>query len=147
MSDPNAALSASFIARITGRIVSAYVTNNRVDRLRLGEVVDTVSRSLSALAANARGDAPAASGNPAVPIKQSITPDYLICLEDGTRLKMLKRHLRTHHGLTPQQYREKWRLAADYPAVAPNYAKKRSTLAREIGLGRPATAMRRKSGR
>ena len=75
------------------------------------------------------------SGAPAISIKKSITPDYLICMEDGVKLKMLKRHLRTHYGLTPQQYREKWGLPSDYPMVAPNYAKKRSQLAKEIGLG------------
>lgn len=147
MSDPNAPLSASFIARITGRIVSAYVTNNRVDRLRLGDVVNTVSRSLAALAADGKDAAQVTSGNPAVPIKQSVTPDYLVCLEDGARLKMLKRHLRMHHGLTPLQYREKWALTPDYPVVAPNYAKKRSALAREIGLGGPANKAQRKPRR
>ncbi len=123
------------IARITGKIISAYVTNNRIDRLRIGELIDSVRQSLAALASGDDTGASAESLKPAVPIKRSITPDYLICLEDGMRLKMLKRHLRTHFDLTPQQYRAKWGLAADYPMVAPNYAARRSELARQIGLG------------
>ena len=75
---------------------------------------------------------------PAVPIKKSVTPDYLICLEDGKKLKMLKRHLKTAYGMTPEEYREKWGLPADYPMVSPNYARQRSQLAKEIGLGRQA---------
>ena len=123
------------IIRVTGKIITAYVTNNRIDRQRIGELIESVRGSLSELAA---GDSPSSSNEslrPAVPIKRSVTPDYLICLEDGARLKMLKRHLRTHYGLTPQEYREKWGLPPDYPMVAPNYAARRSELAREIGLG------------
>jgi predicted transcriptional regulator len=81
------------------------------------------------------GDSPAVPLKPAVPIKKSVTPDYLICLDDGRKLKMLKRHLRTAYGMTPKEYREKWGLASDYPMVAPNYAQRRSELAKAIGLG------------
>lgn len=129
------------IARVTGRIITAYVTNNRVDRLRIGELIDSVRQSLTAIA---RGEGSPESLKPAVPVKRSITPDYLICLEDGARLKMLKRHLRTHYDLTPQQYREKWGLPPDYPMVAPTYALRRSELAREIGLGSGTPAKARK---
>lgn len=135
------------IIRITGKIITAYVTNNRVDRLRIGELIEAVRQSLTALARGDGGGGAAESLKPAVPVKRSVTPDYLICLEDGARLKMLKRHLRTHYDLTPQQYREKWGLPPDYPMVAPNYASRRSELARQIGLGAglPAKA-RRKAG-
>ena len=125
------------IVRITGKIITAYVTNNRIDRLRIGELIGSVRNSLTALASGAPAGAMSGEPNrPAVPIKRSVTPDYLICLEDGARLKMLKRHLRTHYNLSPQEYREKWGLPPDYPMVAPNYAAKRSELARQIGLDR-----------
>ncbi|MGD9536979.1 MAG: MucR family transcriptional regulator [Alphaproteobacteria bacterium] len=132
------------IVRVTGKIITAYVTNNRVDRLRIGELIESVRNSLAALANGEPSVGPGEALRPAVPIKRSVTPDYLICLEDGARLKMLKRHLRTHYGLSPQEYREKWSLPADYPMVAPNYAAKRSELARQIGLGGPEPAKRRK---
>jgi predicted transcriptional regulator len=132
------------IVRVTGKIITAYVTNNRIDRQRIGELIQSVRSSLSAMANGETGAATGESARPAVPIKRSVTPDYLICLEDGARLKMLKRHLRTHYGLSPQEYREKWGLSPDYPMVAPNYAAKRSELARQIGLGGQAPTRRRK---
>jgi predicted transcriptional regulator len=125
----------SSVTRLTGRIVTAYVTNNRIDRLRIGELVTTVHRTLSGLTGGGEGAAAAEATRPAVSPKRSVSPDHIVCLECGMRLKMLKRHLRTHHGMTPQEYRTKWSLAPDYPMVAPNYAARRSDLAREAGLG------------
>ena len=120
--------------RMAVDIVSAYVGNNSVPTTQVPEVINAINTSLSAL-----GDAnngPAETLRPAVPVRRSITPDYLICLEDGKQLKMLKRHLRAVYGLSPEEYRAKWSLAPDYPMVAPNYAKQRSNLAKQIGLGR-----------
>lgn len=130
------------IIRLTGRIVSAYVTNNRIDRLKVGELVGNVHKVLAGLTSGDVSEASVEAGQPSVPIKRSVTPDYISCLECGMRLKMLKRHLRTHHNLTPQEYRVKWALAHDYPMVAPNYAERRSDLARETGLGGPPTKAR-----
>ena len=122
------------LIELTADIVAAYVSNNSVasfDLKRLiGEVHGALQRSSHGLAA----PAPEAL-KPATTVKRSITPDYLICLEDGKRFKSLKRHLRTHYDLTPAEYRAKWGLPADYPMVAPNYAKTRSALARQMGLG------------
>jgi predicted transcriptional regulator len=115
-------------------IVAAFVGNNTVAVSDLPGLISSVFQALRAtgqVEAEKMAEAPV----PAVPIKKSIGTDFLICLEDGKKLKMLKRHLRTAYGLTPEQYREKWGLPADYPMVAPNYAKKRSSLARQIGLG------------
>jgi predicted transcriptional regulator len=120
--------------RMAVDIVSAYVGNNSVSTAQVPEVINAIYGSLSAL-----GDAnngPAETLRPAVPVRRSITPDYLICLEDGKQLKMLKRHLRAVYGLSPEEYRAKWGLAPDYPMVAPNYAKQRSNFAKQIGLGR-----------
>lgn len=122
-------------------IVVAYLSHNTV---AMHEIPRLIAETRAALAQNAAGPTQGAERNgtlvahkePAVPVKKSVTPDYLICLEDGTKLKMLKRHLRTAYDMTPEQYREKWGLPEDYPMVAPNYAKKRSSLAREFGLGR-----------
>ena len=114
-------------------IVSAHLSNNTVPVGDIPWLIHEVYGALTGL-----GQVPAKSADrlePAVSVKKSVTADYIVCLEDGKKLKMLKRHLRTAYGLTPEQYREKWGLPADYPMVAPNYAKKRSTLARQIGLG------------
>lgn len=115
-------------------IVSAYVGNNSVSAAQVPEVINTVYASL--LAIGETGNGPAETLKPAVPIRRSITPDYLVCLEDGKKLKMLKRHIRAVYGLSPEEYRMKWGLPADYPMVAPNYAKQRSNFAKQIGLGR-----------
>jgi predicted transcriptional regulator len=118
---------------LTAEIVSAHVSNNPVSISDLPNLIQEVYRTLSGM-----GQAPVVvpeKPQPAVPIKKSITPEYLICLEDGKKLKMLKRHLKTAFNLTPEQYREKWGLGADYPMVAPNYTKHRSSLAKRIGLG------------
>ncbi|MEM7491873.1 MAG: MucR family transcriptional regulator [Pseudomonadota bacterium] len=118
-------------------ILSAYVANNSVPLHDLPELIRVVHATLNGLSVD-----PATVGikTPAVPIKRSITEDYLICLEDGKKFKTLKRHLRSKYDMTPDQYREKWGLPPDYPMVAPSYAEKRSSLAKEIGLGRSRKA-------
>ena len=123
---------------LTAQIVSAHVANNSVQSDALPALIQSVFKTLS----GAGKDAPEqAKLEPAVPIKKSVFPDHIICLEDGKKLKMLKRHLATSYNMTPQQYRERWGLPHDYPMVAPDYAKHRSALAKEIGLGRkPAEA-------
>ena len=123
---------------LTAQIVSAHVANNSVQPDALPALIQSVFKTL----AGAGKDAPEqAKLEPAVPIKKSVFPDHIICLEDGKKLKMLKRHLATSYNMTPQQYRERWGLPHDYPMVAPDYAKHRSALAKEIGLGRkPAEA-------
>ncbi|MEQ8965453.1 MAG: MucR family transcriptional regulator [Azospirillaceae bacterium] len=118
---------------LTTQIVAAHVGNNTVAVNDLPNLIEQVYRTLSTV--GKAGDSQADRPQPAVPIKKSITPDYLICLEDGKKLKMLKRHLKTAYGMTPEEYRERWGLPSDYPMVAPNYAKQRSRLAKEIGLG------------
>jgi predicted transcriptional regulator len=115
-------------------IVSAYVSNNSVPAADLPALIGEVHLALSKVA-NGGAETPAEAPKPAVSIKKSVTPDYIICLEDGKKFKSLKRHLRTQYNMTPEQYREKWGLAPDYPMVAPNYAKARSELAKEMGLG------------
>ena len=120
-------------------IVSAYVSNNSVSTNQLPDLITSVHESLANL-----GEKPSETLKPAVPIKQSIKPDYIVCLEDGKKLKMLKRHLRTSYNLSPEEYRKKWGLKDDYPMVAPKYAAQRSELAKKIGLGKDA-AGRRKS--
>lgn len=119
---------------LTAEIVSAHVSNNPVALGDLPNLIQEVYRTLSTVGQPAAKPAPERP-QPAVPIKKSITPEYLICLEDGKKLKMLKRHLQTSYQLTPDQYRERWGLGSDYPMVAPNYAKHRSSLAKKIGLG------------
>ena len=124
---------AKFIG-LTAEIVSAYVSNNTVASSDIPALINQVH---SALLRVSTGEAEASSEplKPAVPVKRSINPDYIVCLEDGKKFKSLKRHLRTQYGMTPEQYREKWGLAADYPMVAPNYAAARSQLAKQMGLG------------
>lgn len=120
---------------LTAEIVSAHVSNNSVSVTDLPTLITEVHRTLSQLGTAAAPVVEPEKQVPAVPVKKSITPDYLVCLEDGKKMKMLKRHLQTSYGLSPDQYREKWGLGSDYPMVAPNYAKHRSTLAKKIGLG------------
>ena len=117
---------------LTAQIVSAHVSNNSVTIESLPNLIQDVYRTLQGVGKDA---APVDKPQPAVPIKKSIFPDYLVCLEDGKKLKMLKRHLKTAYNMTPEQYREKWGLGGDYPMVAPSYATHRSTLAKKIGLG------------
>src|SRR5438034_9903351 len=123
------------LLRMTADVVAAYVSNNTLATAQLADVIHAVYNSLRGL--DGQVAEPAAEPlKPAVPIRKSITPDYLICLEDGKKLKMLKRHLRSTYNLTPEEYRVKWGLAPDYPMVAPNYAARRSEFAKRIGLGR-----------
>jgi predicted transcriptional regulator len=125
------------LMRMTTDVVSAYVGNNSLPRAQLAELIGAVYSSLKGLDESP----PEPKIEPAkfaVSIKKSITPDYLVCLEDGKKLKMLKRHLRSTYNMTPDDYRAKWALPPDYPMVAPNYAAQRSAFAKEIGLGRGA---------
>lgn len=118
---------------LTTEIVAAHVSNNTVGIQDLPALIEQVYRTLSNV-----GTEPVVQSEkpqPAVPIKKSVTPEYIICLEDGKKLKMLKRHLKTAYNMTPEEYRDRWALPADYPMVAPNYAKQRSKLAKQIGLG------------
>src|SRR6476469_332190 len=118
---------------LTADIVAAHVSNNSVAVNDLPKLIQNVHSALSGISGN--GAAPEAKPEPQVSIRSSVKPDYIVCLEDGKRLKMLKRHLSTHYNMTPDQYRQKWGLTADYPMVAPNYAEQRRTLAKSIGLG------------
>ena len=126
---------SSEIVELCTEIVSAYVSNNAISQADLPKLIVDVHETLQGLT-NARPQEVAEVRKPAVSVKKSITPDYIICLEDGKKFKSLKRHLRTHYDLSPEEYREKWNLPVDYPMVAPNYAAARSRLAREMGLGR-----------
>ncbi len=122
------------LIELTGDIVAAYVSNNPVQMSDLPSLIQEVHVALDRLSTG-EVEQPKEELKPAVSVKKSITPDYLICLEDGKKFKSLKRHLRTHYDLSPEDYREKWGLPADYPMVAPNYAAARSELAKKMGLG------------
>lgn len=135
-SNPNDLLS------LAKKIVVAHVANNAV---AVGDLGSTIQGVCNALASVASEGAAAERPRPAVPIKKSVTRDHIICLEDGKKLKMLKRYLRTSYGLTPEQYRQRWGLPPDYPMVAPSYAAKRSALAKKIGLGKRRRKRRRKA--
>ena len=138
MSNHGASAEASDdLLKLVSEIVAAYVSNNPVPVSDLPAMIRSVHATLGGLSGGASADMPTAQ-KPAVTIKKSITPEYLICLEDGKKLKMLKRYLRSRYGLSPEQYRAKWGLPADYPMVAPNYAAQRSEFAKKIGLGRTA---------
>jgi predicted transcriptional regulator len=117
---------------LTAQIVSAHVANNPVSPESLPSLIQEVYKTLANVG---REPAPAEKAAPAVPVKKSVFPDYIVCLIDGKKLKMLKRHLKTAYNMTPEQYREKFDLPPDYPMVAPNYARHRSSLAKKIGLG------------
>jgi len=128
-------MATSDSIELAAELVAAYVSNNPLPRSDLPDLILAVHSSLTRLGSEPEQALPQAEAQPpAVPIRRSVTPDYLICLEDGKRFKSLRRHLRLH-GLTPEQYREKWKLPSNYPMVAPNYAAQRSTLAKKIGLG------------
>ena len=126
------ATANSDVLGLTAQIVSAHVSNNSVAPDALPNLIQEVYRTLAGV-----GKEPVVPDKqqPAVPVKKSVFPDHIICLEDGKKLKMLKRHLKTSYNMTPEQYREKWQLPPDYPMVAPNYARHRSSLAKKIGLG------------
>jgi len=128
-------VSREHILRITVEIVTAYVGHNQQSSADIPEIIQTVYNTLSELTEEA-GKAEPEVRKPAIPVRRSVTPDFLFCLEDGRKLKMLKRHLRTNYNLTPDEYRSRWNLPSDYPMVAPNYAKRRSEFAKKIGLGR-----------
>lgn len=121
------------VLALAAQIIAAYVGHNTVSAAELPAVMTTIYQNLSRLGGGV--SLPEARPDPAVPIRKSILPEYIVCLEDGKKLKMLKRHLKTAYNMTPEQYRERWGLGADYPMVAPNYAKQRSRLAKQIGLG------------
>ena len=123
----------SFIG-LTATIVSAYVSNNSVPAQDLSNLINQVHSALSRVSGT-QGEMPNEPLRPAVSVKKSVTPEHIVCLEDGKKFKSLKRHLRTQYGMTPEQYREKWGLPPDYPMVAPNYAMARSQLAKQMGLG------------
>jgi predicted transcriptional regulator len=123
------------LLRMTTEVVAAYVSNNTLATGQLGDVIHAVYNSLRGLDGQVVETAPETQ-KPAVPVRKSITPEYLICLEDGKKLKMLKRHLRSTYNLAPDEYRAKWGLPPDYPMVAPKYAQQRSDFAKKIGLGR-----------
>ena len=125
----------SELLTMTAEVVSAYASNNLLAPAQLSEVINTVFTTFAGLEKSG-GEARTEMQRPAVPIRKSVTPDYIICLEDGKKLKMLKRHLRSTYNMTPDEYRAKWGLPPDYPMVAPNYAAQRSDFAKKIGLGR-----------
>jgi predicted transcriptional regulator len=118
-------------------IVAAYVSKNPVAAEDLPALIKSVHETLGSIGSGASDAAPGKA--PAIAIKKSVTPDYIVCLEDGRKLKMLKRYLRARYGMTPDEYRAKWNLPADYPMVAPNYAARRSEFAKQFGLGKPKT--------
>ena len=136
----------SELLKLASDIVAAYVSNNPVPIAELPGMIKSVHATLGSLSAGGAGEI-ATSQKPAVTVKKSITPEFLICLEDGKKLKMLKRYLRSRYGLSPDQYRTKWGLPADYPMVASNYAAQRSEFAKKIGLGRSAPATKGRRGR
>jgi predicted transcriptional regulator len=131
--------SSETLIALTADIVSAHVSNNSVAVSDLPTLIQNVHQALNNL--DGESAAPAPAREPAVPVRASVKPEYIVCLEDGKKLKMLKRHLMTHYQMTPEQYRAKWKLPADYPMVAPRYAEQRRALAKKIGLG----TQRRKS--
>jgi predicted transcriptional regulator len=133
--------SAKGFIDLTAEIVSAYVGNNTTPAAELPSLIGQIH---AALVRVSEGQAPAAPApqKPAVPVKKSLTAEYIVCLEDGKKFKSLKRHLRSKYNMTPEQYRDKWNLPADYPMVAPNYAVTRSALAKKMGLGQARTAKR-----
>ena len=127
-------LDRSELLALTSEIVSSHVSNNAVNQADLSTMIETVFATLEGLAQPK--EEPVEELKPAVPIKKSVTDEHIICLEDGKKLKMLKRHLKTAYDMTPDEYRAKWGLGPDYPMVAPAYARKRQELAKKIGLGR-----------
>lgn len=133
------------LVQLTADIVSAYVSNNKIGSTELGKLIEDVHSALQR-APNAQATPEPEPREPAVSIRKSVTPDHIVCLEDGKKFKSLKRHLQGEHGLTPDEYRSKWGLARDYPMVAPNYARARSDLAKSMGLGRKAGSSMGSSG-
>ena len=132
--------------KMTAEIVSAYLRNNVLPATQVPEIIRSVYETLNGLNSQ-QGAEEQEQQKPAVPIRRSVRPDYIVCLEDGKKLKMLKRYLRTTYDMTPEQYRAKWDLPPDYPMVAPNYAAQRSEFAKKIGLGKSRAAGKRGRGR
>ena len=134
---PNDDLPESALLRMTAEIVSAYVSKNVLPAQQIPEVINTVFGALTGLNGTQQ-ESQAEPLKPAVPVRKSVTAEYIVCLEDGKKLKMLKRHLRSTYNMSPDEYRARWGLPSDYPMVAPNYAAQRSEFAKKIGLGRGA---------
>jgi predicted transcriptional regulator len=142
----NQSLRSDDILKLTSEIVAAYVSNNSISASELPSIIKSVHSALGGLGGAFQNEVQT-SQKPAIPVKRSVNPDYIVCLEDGKKLKMLKRYLRSNYNLTPEEYRAKWGLPADYPMVAPNYAAQRSEFAKKIGLGRTASSSgRRRKG-
>jgi predicted transcriptional regulator len=140
------AAKADDLLKFASDIVAAYVSNNPIPVGEIPGMIKSIHSTLGGLASGHSTETPIAQ-KPAIPVRKSITPEYIVCLEDGKKLKMLKRYLRSRYNLTPEEYRAKWGLPADYPMVAPNYAAQRSEFAKKIGLGRtpvPAAKGRRR---
>jgi predicted transcriptional regulator len=135
----DAAAKPQDVLSLTAEIVAAHVSNNTVPLAELPALIQQVFHTLANIGTGAQEQP---RPEPAVPVKKSVMPDYIVCLEDGKKLKMLKRHLKTAYNMTPEKYRERWGLPSDYPMVAPNYAKQRSQLARDLGLGTKAKRRR-----
>jgi predicted transcriptional regulator len=133
------------LLRMTADVVAAYVSKNTLPTAQLAEIINAVYASFKSLEGQVAEPAMEPL-KPAVPIRRSVTPEYLVCLEDGKKLKMLKRHLRSTYNMTPDEYRARWGLAPDYPMVAPSYAEQRSEFAKKIGLGRGTGRQSRRSG-
>ena len=133
------------LLKLVTDIIAAYVSNNSVPSSDLPSLINEIHNALVKVAGGTV-ETPVEAPKPAVPLKKSVTPDYIVCLEDGKKFKSLKRHLRTQYNMTPEQYREKWGLPVDYPMVAPNYAKARSELAKEMGLGQQRRKRRSSRG-
>ena len=134
------------LRELTAEVVSAYVSNNSVPMNELSGLISQVYSALGSTQGEAPSQQPSEKPKPAVPVKKSVTDDYIICLEDGKQFKSLKRHLSSKYDMTPEEYRQRWNLPADYPMVAPSYAAARSKLAREMGLGRKAKGASGASG-
>jgi predicted transcriptional regulator len=141
--DTSAKLSQSELLHMVADVVSAYVSYNQVQAAQIPDLIRSVYNTLAQQQED-KAEEPSEALRPAVPIRKSINPDYIVCLEDGKKLKMLKRHLRSAYNMSPEEYRAKWGLAPDYPMVAPNYAQQRSDFAKKIGLGRKRTRSRAK---
>lgn len=141
--NPDEEQRRSSLLELTAEIVTAYLSANQIDHSKLPELIASTYAALTNLGSQSHADKEPVQ--PAVSIRASVKKDHIVCLEDGKKMKMLKRHLMTDHGLTPEEYRAKWQLPDDYPMVAPNYAEARRQLAKKIGLGRsPASRRRRK---
>ncbi len=145
-SSENNGLRSDDILKLATEIVAAYVSNNPIPVSEVPAMIKSVHSTLGGLGGGFAGEIQL-SQKPAIAVKRSVNPDFIVCLEDGKKLKMLKRYLRSNYGMTPEEYRSKWGLPADYPMVAPNYAAQRSEFAKKIGLGRTASSSgRRRKG-